>query len=249
MSAAAFRPYAAVTAKEKAGGKPIPPFSFWPTRATQQALAGHRLLFRPRAGGFQLYAEHRANGPVAPVVAAVRLLFAMRAADRDALARYKPAGDPAAAASLYFSNLAADGKPQASPALTRGAAAAAEDSVRIVGRRFRARMPLPADSRPTSIELLRRWEGTRVGAAIPVAPGGEPSAELSLDVSDEEGTAFTLAPRPGGAKQHFLVDDELAGSGAAGVVELVLKAFPGPEPAGGRDFVAVFERREPAPNA
>jgi hypothetical protein len=246
MSIVRYRPVAAVTAKDQANGKPIAAFSFEPTRATLAKLADHRLLYRNRPGGFQLLAAGNDEGPLAPIVAPLRLLFAMRAADPAAPARYKPAGDPDAGPGLYLTNLAADGKPQASPSLTRGDAAGPEDSVRIVGRRFRAAVPLPAADRPTSIELLRRYEGTRVGPAVPVPPGGAASADLSLDVSDETGAAFTLVAKPGGAKQHFLAEDELAGARALGVVELVLKAFPGPEPAAGRDFVAAFQRREPA---
>ncbi|HEX8216139.1 MAG TPA: hypothetical protein VF577_01625 [Allosphingosinicella sp.] len=249
MSIASYRPVAAVTAKDQAGGKPIPAFAFEPTRTTLAKLADHRLLYRNRTAGFQLLGARNAEGPLAPIVAPLRLLFALRASDPGAVARYKPAGDAAAGPSLYFTNVAADGKAQASPSLTRGDAAGAEDSVRIVGRRFRASVPLPAADRPTSIALLRRYEGTRVGAAVPVPPGDAPVAELSLDVSGEEGAAFTLIAEPGGPRQHFLCEDELAGGRAFGVVELVLKAFPGPEPAAGRDFVAVFKRRETAEHA
>jgi hypothetical protein len=247
VSAAGFRPYAGMTATEKAGGKPIAAFAFAPTRATLAKLLGHRLLFRARVGGFQVYNQHGPDGTIAPISAPVRLLFAMRATDPAALGRYKPADDPAAGPGFYLTNLAPDGNPQASPSLTRGDAAGAPDSVRIVGRRFQTRVPLPTENRPTSIELLRRYEGTRVGAAIPVPTGdGAAAAELSFDVSKEDGAAFTLATKPGGAQQHFFAEDEMAGAGALGIVELVLKAFPGPEPASGRDFTAVFERTRPA---
>ena len=250
MSLTGFRPLAAVTITDEANGKAMESLSFDPTAATAAKLTGHRLIFRRRLGGFQLYAERNlgpGGGPVVPIVEPVRLVFALRSSDRGRLARYKPSEDPTAGPNLYLTNLDDAGVPQASRPLSRGESIAAADSARIVGPRFRARVPLPATNRPNRVEVRRRHDGERVGDAIPLEVGaGASAAELGVDLSNEEASAFTLVPKPAGDEQHILVDEELAATGAYGAVELVLKPFPGPDPEGGREFTAVFARREPA---
>lgn len=55
---------------------------------------------------------------------------------------------------------------------------------------------------------------------------------------------FTTAPKPpGNPKTSVFVDDELAGRGAFGVLELVLDVFADAGPAQGRPYFAHFRRR------
>jgi hypothetical protein len=248
MSVIAFRPFITVAVEEDGTGKAIRALAFAPTPRTAARLADHRLVFRPRPDGFQLYAQHNleAGGArLAPIAARTAFHFGIRLAQSDFLARYHPDLDPATGPCLYLANLEADGAVRASGALSRGATVEAADAARIVGRRLNALADLSLSPKPTSLKLTDRYDPARTVATAPVAaPAGSASAAVAFDLGADPATAFTLAPQPGGVpKTTLIADDDLAGRGAFGVLELVAAPMPGPDPTGGRKYVARFRRR------
>lgn len=248
MSVTTFRPFMSFSVEENATGKPIAALSLVPTAATRQRLDNHRLVFRPRSNGFQLYAQHNpqaGDARLAPITARTPLMFGAWLVEPDFLDRYHPDLDPAGGASLYLSNLDADGSVRASGAVSRGATVETEDTVRIVGRRLNARADLTTNPAPTTLRVVDRYDPARVVANAAVnAVGNSTSANVALDLSVDRAAAYTLVPQPAGSPQsNIFVDDELARGGAFAVIELVSAPLPGPDPAAGRTYLARFRRR------
>ncbi|MGE0665184.1 MAG: hypothetical protein AB7O49_01395 [Sphingomonadales bacterium] len=246
MSIAAFVPFISV-AVEDDGGKPIAALSFEPTPATEKRLADHRLIFRPRPHGFQLYARNNpeaGNVRVAPVTAPTSLVFRVRAAQSDFLARYHPDLDPETGPNFYLANLENDGSPRAGGKLSVGDTVETADAARLTGRRLNARADMTASPKPTGVKALDRYDAGRIAADVKFnAAAGSESAAAAVDLSADPGSAYTLAMQPSGAKTTIFADDDVAGRGALGVLNLVAAPFPGPEPDAGRAYTATFRRR------
>jgi len=247
MSVTAFVPFISVAVRESGTGRPIGALAFEPTPPTARLLANHRLILRPRADGFRLYAQNNpaaGNARLAPITARTTLVFSIRATEPGFLDRYHPDLDPETGPNLYLANLDNDGTPRAGGALSAGATVEQADAARITGRRLNARADLTATPKPTGVKLSDRYQATRVVATVPIAAtAGSERAAVALDVSADLGSAYTLAMQPSGARTTLYADDELAGRGALGVLQLVASAFPGPEPAAGREYTATFRRR------
>jgi hypothetical protein len=90
-----------------------------------------------------------------------------------------------------------------------------------------------------------RHDPSRTVANVPInAVADAESATVRIDLTEDAGNAYRLNPRPGGNPQAALfADDEMAGRGAFGALELIARPFPGPDPSAGRLFTATFRRR------
>ena len=248
MSIISFRPVMSLVVEEDGTGKPISALRLKPTGATRRKLADHRLVFRLRPDGFQIYGQHNpeaGDARLAPITVRTPLVFGAWLIEPDFLDRYHPDLDAAGGASLHLANLNADGSVRASGTVSRGDAVETADGVRIVGRRSNARADLGTTPPPTGLRIIDRYDLARVVANVPVkAVANSTSANVALDLSADRATAYTLVPQPSGAPQsNIFVDDELAGAGAFAVIELVAAPLPGPSPAAGRRYVARFRRR------
>jgi hypothetical protein len=246
MSLVAYRPTATVTATEQGRPDALASVRFAPTPTTQARLASYRLLFRAYPGGFRLAAQHdlaAGGGIKVPITQPLSLLFAFTSSDPGFLARYSKEAAAAAGPNLFLTNRNASGQPQPGPGLSRDAAIGAKDRGWIVPRRNRARVKLGEAPRPNKVEVRPYFGGAAVGDPIALqAPVGAEAAEVAVELGDVPGLAFILRPKPQGNDILILADDELARMNPMGALELVLKPFPGPDPAEGRAFTAVFEK-------
>jgi len=241
MTTIAFRPVATVTARVKGRDAPLEAVRFTPTPSTIERLGSQRMVFRPYPGGFRIAAEHdleRGGGPMVPLMSELPLLFAVTlgglAGGSEAARKAGPA--------IYLSNRNSGGTPQGGPQLSRDETVGLKDRAWIVPRRHSAGFALAAGSRPTRIEL-RSYFGGAVGEPLPIeAPAEAGTAEVPISFEDAEGVAFLLRPKPQGTERLIIADDELAQLRPDGALELVLKTFPGPAPASGREFIATFEK-------
>jgi hypothetical protein len=242
MSVVAYRPVATVTAKAKGRDAPLAAFSFSPTPSTATRLANQRMLFRPFPGGFRLAAQHDlagGGGPVVPIADTVPLLFAIRCGGGLQEGEAADKSGP----SLFLSNRNAAGTPQGGPGLSREEFVGPKDRAWIVPRRHRARIALGTGNKPNRIELRNYFGGAAIGDPLPIEAGAQAeTADVTIGLEAQEGIAFLLRPKPQGTDRLIVADDELVEMRADGVLELVLKNFPGQVPAGGRQFTATFER-------
>ena len=239
MTVIAFRPLAVVSARVKGRDAPIAGASFAPTPSTLDRLSRQRIVFRPFPGGFRLAAQHELageGGPLVPLGDSLSLLFAFR------LGGNYPAGEAAKAGpSIFLTNRNATGTPQGGPQLSREETVGAKDRAWIVPRRHVASIALGSGSRPKTIEIKSAFGGSALETVSVEAPAGAEAVSLPIALDDQEGVAFLLKPKPSGTDRLVVADNELAGMRADGALELVLKTFPGPAPAGGREFTALFE--------
>lgn len=248
MSIISFRPMMSLAVEEDGTGKPVAALRLKPTSATRRRMADHRLVFRPRPDGFQLYGQHNpqaGDARLAPITVRTPLVFGAWLIEPGFLDRYHPDLEAAGGASLYLANLNADGSVRASGTVSRGDTVEMADSVRIVGRRSNVRADLRTTPPPTSLRVIDRYDIARVVSSVSVkAVANSTSTSVALDLSTDRATAFTLVPQPAGApRSNIFVEDELAGAGAFAVIELVAALLPGPSPAAGRRYVARFRRR------
>ena len=246
MSTTAYVPFISVAVAGD-DGKPIRGISFVPTAATVNRLLDHRLIIRTRSDGFQLYSQKNpqaGNVRLAPITAPTAFIFSLRSSQPDFLARYHPDLDPETGPNLYLSNLENDGSPRAGGKLSAGDTVETADAARITGRKFNARADMTATPKPTGVKALDRYKASRVAADVKFnAAAGSENAAALVDLSADPGSAYTLAIQPSGAKTTVFADDELAGHGALGVLQLVAAPFPGPDPGAGRAYTATFRRR------
>ena len=241
MSIISYRPVANVAAKLKGNDAPIDSVRFSPTLATEARLLSKRLVFRPYAGGFRLAAQHDGGGePMVPLAEPLQLLFAITSGDSEFLTRHADAAAAKGGPSIFLSNRSPTGAPQGGPGLSRDESVGAKDRARIVPRLCRA--PVSLAGSPSRVELRPYFGGAAIREIALEAVAGADSGEVSVNVEDQPGLAFTLRPKPSGKDQLIVADDELAQMRPAGALELVLKTFPGPAPAGGREFTATFEK-------
>jgi hypothetical protein len=244
VSVIAYRPIATVSAVGP-GGAAIGSLRFTPTPATERWLADQRLCFRPFPGGFRLAGQHDLEsngGPIVPLGSEpLSFLFAIKSAEADFGARHLKAASSATAPNFFLTNRSATGTPQSTPGLSREAKIGPKDMGRIVPRRSQSRFPVRATARPKEIELHSLFGGSRIGEPIPVAvPAGAMSAGGLVDTNGQPGIAFVLRSKPPGDEQLIITDDELSTMAPIGALELVLKSFPGADPAEGRAFTATF---------
>ena len=240
MSVISYRSVANVAAKLKGNNAPIDSVRFTPTPATEARLSSKRLVFRPYAGGFRLAAQHDGGGePMVPLAEPLQLLFAITSSDSEFLTRHADAAAAKAGPSIFLSNRSATGTPQGGPGLSRDESVGVKDRARIVPRICRA--PVSLAGSPSRVELRPYFGGAAI-REIALEGAAAESAEVSVNVEDQPGLAFTLRPKPSGKDQLIVADDELAQMLPAGALELVLKTFPGPAPSDGREFTARFEK-------
>lgn len=249
MSVIAFRPFVTVTVLEQGTGKEIGGLRFEPAPATALRLADHRLVFRTRDSGFQLYAQFNpefGNARLSALAARTSFVFCIRLTEPGFLARYHPDLDSATGPNLYLANLDARGGVRAKGRLSRGKTVTQADAARIVARRLTARASLVGKPQPASLKVTERFNPSRTVADIPVdAIAKSTAAAVAIDLSTDLARVYTLAPQPRGKPETTLfADNELAGCGAFGVLELVAEPSAGPEPAGGRKYSAIFRRRD-----
>lgn len=240
MSMIAFRPLATVMAREKDQDAPIEGASFAPTPGTAELLSKQRIVFRPFPGGFRLAAQHdlaSAGGPLVPLGFGLSLLFAISLGDNRPSAEEGKAGP-----AIFLTNRNASGTPQGGPGLSREEAVGAKDRAWIVPRRHVASISIGTGSKTKSIELRSAFGGGAL-ETLPIEASAEAqNVELPISLAQRDGVAFLLKSKPPGQDRLIVADDELARMRPDGALELVLKTFPGPAPAAGREFIAVFER-------
>ena len=248
MSVITYVPAFSVTAEEHETAKVLQDLRFAPTEATRRRLADYRLVFQPRPGGFRLYAQR--NGEFggqagAEFTGPVEFTFGIWLGPAAFLQRYHPDLDPTTGPNIYLTNRTGPSSSRASGSLAAGDTVAPADSARIVGRKLIARADLTVGTPPTTIRVADRFTPARVVKDFAItAEAGSPSAAVEIDLRADAGHVYTSAPRPpDNPKTTLFVDDELAGRGAFGVLDLVADQRPGPEPAAGRQYFARFRRR------
>lgn len=238
MTTIAFRPVATVCAKAKGTDFPVQAVRFSPTPSTLERLSKQRILFRSFPGGFRLAAQHDlegGGGPLVPIVGDLSMLFAVK------LGGGLAGGGEKAGPSIFLTNRNASGTPQGGPRLSREDEVSTKDRAWIVPRRHFATISLGSGSRPKNMELRSAFGG---GALETLSIDATPDASavtLLISVEQREGIAFLLKPKPSGNDRLIVADDELAEMRPDAALELVLRSFPGPAPAAGREFTATFE--------
>lgn len=247
MSIMAYRPTVRVTMLDDADGVPMSALSFTPTPTAMQRLAERGLLFRGQPWGFRLVAALAGTGLRRPIRSEVTLSFAIRLADPGFLQRFRPALSRTAGVNLYLTNRTSATQARSDGKLTSAAQAGTAEAARITGLRFSATGPAggrlvlaTAFAPPRALPDVEVPASTvEVSVQVDLARTNDP-----LRPQKPVERVFTMTPTPpGSAPVRIVADDDLAGQGAFGLLDLVLKPLAEGEPAGGRIFTARFRRQ------
>lgn len=189
------------------------------------------------------------NARVGAPATRASFVFGIRLLEPDFLARYHPDLGSDTGPNLYLTNLDAKGAVRTAGSLSRKATVEKVDAARIVARHLIARADLTAKLQPARLKVTDRFRRSRTVADVAVhAVANASTATVAIDLAADLGAAYVLAPQPADKPRITLfADDELAGRGAFGVLELVADPAVGPEPAGGRKYTAQFRRRSEPP--
>lgn len=244
MTTVEYRPAYRVLAKQ-VDGTPLDALALGPTRWTQSRLSDLGLVYKQEPGGFVLYAQYVGGTDGVrrvPVARATTLVFGITQ-NGEFPSKFEPKLTPATGPNLYLTNRTAATTARSSGQLTRAALAGPADGCRIVARRFLAAVDVAGALPPATLAVATLFAPVRALPDVPI-PTGAGEAQVPVDLTTAPERAFTLAPTPPGTPRSCIVaDDELAGRGAFGVLDLVLEPTSGPDPVAGNPFTARFQRQ------
>jgi hypothetical protein len=241
----AFRPGWTVSCLEAGSTRAVTGLRLDPTEATRRKMADAGLVMRARPGGFALFVQRvgRPDGPLrAPFAGDVAVTFAVNV-EPGYWSRYQPDLTALAGPQLYLTNRVDAATVRPEGLLTVGAEVGIADAVQVVPDRFAARADLSASPRPVAMAVATAFAPRRdlPDVALETASG---VGAAQIDLGGETETTFVLAPKPPASnRRRVFVSTELAGRGAAGVLELILRPVAGPDPPGPRAFTALFRKR------
>jgi len=242
--AAAYHPFMTVRTADDGGGA-VTAFRFQPSDDCVRRLGDHRLTFRPRADGFQLYYRTNplaATALVGAIGARTRFGFEMRIADAGFFNAFHPDLDATTGPQLLLDNLDGAGAVQAGGSLAAAATVEQDDAGRIVRRVHDVAVDMAAPA-PTALTVAERFGGV-AEPPIPVPATTAATQLVAIDLRKAEGVAFTIAETPPSPPARAIyADDRAAGLGLAGVVDLYWETAQDTVPAGGLTFDITFRRR------
>lgn len=142
-----------VRAVESVGMEPVEEVSFIPSKECLQNLNKHRLVFKPKTGGFDILYQtnpYAADPVIAPISKRIRFSFGMIISDANFFKKYEPDFD--GPPQLYFDNLDSTGNilAGATEVLSEAAEVQANDSVKIFPLTFVVNTDLTIAPTPNS---------------------------------------------------------------------------------------------------
>ena len=224
---------------------PLVAIGFTPTGSTRRHLARLGMIFRTMPGGFKLFSRILGgSGGIKQTVPVGEVLMTFLIQLKDPgfpfvhMAKFKAGGG----AGIYLTNREGAATVRPSGRLTRGVSFAAADVCRIVPRRHMATVNRNVTPAPATLALATAFAPVRALPNVPL-PDDEGDVTAAIDLSGAAERAFTLTPTPPDTGPRLVVvDDEAAGSGTFGLLDLYLRKEPGPDPASGRAFTAKFSK-------
>jgi hypothetical protein len=241
----AFRPGWTVSCLEAGTARAVAGLRLEPTDEARRNMADAGIVSRPRPGGLALFVQRvgRPNGaPRVPFAGDIALRFALHV-QPDFWSRYQPDLTSATGPQVYLTNRVDAATVRPEGLLTAGSDVDIADAVRIVPRRFAARADLAASPRPVAMAVSTAFAPRRNLPDVALETGSGEAVAV-IDLGDQSEAVFVVAAKPPAtARRRVFVSAELAGRGAAGVLELILRPVAGPDPPGPRAFSAAFRKR------
>ena len=221
-----------VRAFESVSLMPIAEIIFIPSRACIEKLNNHRLIFKPKVGGFDVHYQTnpQAIEPVlAPISKRTRFSFSFLITGADFFKKYEPDFD--GSPQLYFDNLDSSGAilNGATEILSEGTVVQASDAVKIYPQTFVVNTDLSIAPVPNSYLIKEKFSPGNTLQTVAIGnPLGLPNVSTKLndpvtqttDFIPESG-AYLLAADSGQPPQSTIyLDDQLAKQHVNGVVDI-----------------------------
>lgn len=241
-----YHPFVTVQMEEHGTGNDLAPFRFEPTARCRQVLRDHRLVFRPRGGGFQLFyqTDPRLSDPLlGPIRNRTRMSFLLHLGASDFWKNYGPDLAGETGAQLYLDNLTPTGNVQSKDTLTGSTYVQDGDAARIVPPTLAVSSDLSVAPPPTEIRVKDAWAGT-VLRTVPLSTAGGDRAITRLDLTDMVPGPYVLqTDRPGAEETLIYVDRATAEAEALAVVDLHWEEAQDTVSSGGLSYFIRFRRR------
>lgn len=243
---------------EDDGGQPLGAFDLRATGETKRRMARHRLLARPEPSGlalfYRLYPDRTPPVP-GPIASRERFTLTLHLREKDFFNRHHPNLTIAEGANLHLDNLDGGGAILADGSvLSVGAAVAALDSVQIGRRRLPVTVGLGPPP-PTHVQAVDPLTGSPLIDPRPTPPepvqvpvqasAGAAAFSAVLDIPPDMEPLIRVEEVPAGSlNRRAYADDQVAGSGAVGVIDLYWETAQETVPApAGQVYRVVFARR------
>jgi hypothetical protein len=223
-------------------------FAFAPAPATRQQLDDHRLVYRAREGGFEVYYQMNpmaADQLLGRITSRVRYSFSLSLASPGFFNRYKPDLTGVTGPQLYLDNLTAAGSLQAvaKDTLSVGDFVAADDAMKLYPPVFVVSADLSGASPPTKFIVRNKFEPADVVLEVPIS-ASDGLASVAIDLSDHPAGPYTLETDAADSQPRTIyADSELAGAPVLGLVDIYWKTPQNTVPAGGLAYAIRFQKR------
>ena len=198
-----------VTIRDDDSGEELKTFRFQPTSHSLEQLDNHRLVYRSRDEGFEVF--YRADPLAAeqvtsPITDRIRLSFGLIRMDADFFSRYKPSLTRKSGPQLYFDNLTPTGQLQNRAALSTDNIAKISDAIKIYPKVFGAKLDLTGGGPAVTKFIIKdKFDPAVTILEVPVTVN--PGAKLAS-------TKIDLAAKPEGP---YLIKTDAAGSAARNI--------------------------------
>jgi hypothetical protein len=239
-----------VSLLEDGANRPLPGFAAASTPRTQTLLQNHRLIFKAREAGFELYYQMNplaADPLLGRITGRERFSFGLFQSDPGFFNRYEPELTQNSGPQLYLDNLTASGQIQAPTraALSAGNVVQRDDAMKLYPAVFLASVDLSSRSPPTKFTVRDKFDATRVVLETPInGGGGGNQAAVKIDLSDQPAGPYMLeTDAPGSSPRTIYVDNDLARARVLGVIDIYWETAQDTAPADGLAYEIRFRKR------
>ncbi len=222
-SAVRYHPLFRVRIREHGTAKDLPGLRCRPTRRSVSMMRDHRLVFKSRPPGFDVFFAvnpDAGNAILGPITNPIVLSFAMSAESPTVLSRFHPPAEQGQQPQFYLDNLLADGElhPVTESPMSTGPSVSSNDSVRVYPHEFTLKAK---DVEGADTLQIRHLITNRVALPQPIALDEE-KVDLSgpaLDMRKAEPGPYRVAPNTGPGRKIY-VDDEMARNSVVAAVDV-----------------------------
>ena len=237
---------------EDVTNNPIEDLRFFPTEECLKNLRNHRLTWKPRNSGIDVFYEQNpeAMNPImAPISQRVRFSFGFTIGDPSFFKKYDP--DLTTPAQLYLDNLDNAGNvlPGAIEALSQNPVVDTVDAARVYAKTFTVTTDLTVAPAPNNYRINEKFNPANTlqtvavdnpfGLNVVTTKLNDPHEQV-LQYIKENGPYLLESDTGQPATRTIYLDDQLVKKNATGIVDIYWENSQGTAAPGGNEYQIIF---------